>query len=51
MVTIKDVAAEAEVSFQLAAAVLNNKKYARASEATRKKIMEAVFQAGHEIVR
>ena len=47
MVTIKDVAAEAEVSFQLAAAVLNNKKYARASEATRKKIMEASKRLGY----
>ena len=47
MVTIKDVAAEAQVSFQLAAAVLNNKKYARASEATRKKIMDASKKLGY----
>ncbi len=40
-VTIYDVAAKAGVSFQLAAAVLGNKKYARASEATRKRIREA----------
>ncbi len=39
--TIRDVAAKAGVSFQLASAVLGNKKYARAAEATRGKIFAA----------
>ena len=40
-VTIYDVATKAGVSFQLASAVLGRKKYARASEATRKRIFDA----------
>ena len=47
MVTIRDVAAKAGVSFQLVSTVLGNKKYARASEATRKKIMDAVRDLGY----
>lgn len=39
--TIYDVATTAGVSFQLASAVLGGKKYARASEATRKRIWDA----------
>lgn len=45
--TIRDVAAKAKVSFQLASAVLGNKKYARASEATRKKITDAARNLGY----
>ncbi len=45
--TIRDVASEAKVSFQLASAVLGNKKYARASEATRKKILDAARRLGY----
>ena len=43
-VTVYDVAAKAGVSFQLAAAVLGGKKYAHASEATRKKIFAAASE-------
>ncbi|MBO4633119.1 MAG: LacI family DNA-binding transcriptional regulator [Lentisphaeria bacterium] len=46
-VTIRDVAAKAEVSFQLASAVLGNKKYARAAAATRKKILDAARTLGY----
>ena len=45
--TVYDVAAKAGVSFQLAAAVLGGKKYAHASEATRKKIFEAARELGY----
>ncbi|MBO5723452.1 MAG: LacI family DNA-binding transcriptional regulator [Lentisphaeria bacterium] len=40
-VTVREVAAEAGVSFQLASAVLGKKKYAHASESTREKILNA----------
>ena len=46
-VTVRDVAAEAGVSFQLVAAVLGGKKYAHASEATGKKIREAARKLGY----
>lgn len=46
-VTVRDVAAEAGVSFQLVAAVLGGKKYAHASEATRKRIMDASEKLGY----
>ena len=39
--TIYDVAEKSGFSFQLVAAVLGGKKYAHASEATRKKILKA----------
>ena len=45
--TIRDVAAKAGVSFQLAAAVLGEKKYARASEAARKRIADAARELGY----
>ena len=45
--TIRDVAAKAGVSFQLAAAVLGEKKYARASEAARKRIADAAHELGY----
>lgn len=45
--TVYDVAAKAGVSFQLVSAVLGNKKYAHASEATRKKIFEAARELGY----
>lgn len=45
--TIRDVASKADVSFQLAAAVLGGKKYARASESTRKKIFSAAEKLGY----
>lgn len=46
-VTIRDVAAEAGVSFQLVAAVLGEKKYAHASASTREKIREAARKLGY----
>jgi len=45
--TIRDVAGRAGVSFQLAAAVLGGKKYARAAEVTRKKITDAARDLGY----
>lgn len=45
--TIRDVASKADVSFQLAAAVLGGKKYARAAESTRKKIFSAAQELGY----
>ena len=45
--TIRDVAAKAGVSFQLASAVLGNKKYARASEAAHKRIADAAHELGY----
>ena len=45
--TVYDVAAKAGVSFQLVSAVLGNKKYAHASEATRRKILEAACELGY----
>lgn len=45
--TIRDVAAKAGVSFQLASAVLGGKKYARASEATRGRIVAAASELGY----
>ena len=50
-VTVRDVAAEAGVSFQLVAAVLGGKKYAHASEATGKKIREAARKSGMRTLR
>jgi len=47
MTTIRDVALKAGVSFQLAAAVLGGKKYARAAEATRQKIFAAARELGY----
>ena len=46
-VTIRDVAAEAGVSFQLVAAVLGGKKYAHASAVTRAKIQDAAGKLGY----
>ena len=46
-VTIRDVADAAGVSFQLVSAVLGGRKYARASEATRAKILEAARKLGY----
>ena len=46
-VTVRDVAVEAGVSFQLVAAVLGGKKYAHASAATGKKIREAARKLGY----
>ena len=46
-VTVRDVAAEAGVSFQLVAAVLGGKKYAHASAATGEKIREAARKLGY----
>ena len=40
-VTIKDVAAEAGVSFQVVSAILNNCSYARASKETRQRVTDA----------
>ena len=45
--TIRDVASKANVSFQLAAAVLGRKKYARASEHTKEKIFSAAEALGY----
>ena len=45
--TIRDVALKAGVSFQVAAAVLGRKKYARASESTRKKIFDAARELNY----
>ena len=45
--TIRDVASKADVSFQLAAAVLGGKKYARAAESTRQKIFTAARELGY----
>jgi DNA-binding LacI/PurR family transcriptional regulator len=45
--TIRDVASKAQVSFQLAAAVLGRKKYARASERTKEKIFSAAESLGY----
>jgi len=46
-VTVRDVAAEAGVSFQLVAAVLGGKKYAHASASTREKIRESARKLGY----
>ncbi|MBR4665376.1 MAG: LacI family DNA-binding transcriptional regulator [Lentisphaeria bacterium] len=46
-VTVRDVAAEAGVSFQLVAAVLGGKKYAHASASTREKIQETARKLGY----
>ena len=46
-VTVRDVAAEAGVSFQLVAAVLGGKKYAHASASTREKIQESARKLGY----
>ena len=46
-VTVRDVAAEAGVSFQLVAAVLGGKKYAHASASTREKIRESARRLGY----
>ncbi len=46
-VTVRDVAAEAGVSFQLVAAVLGGKKYAHASASTREKILETARKLGY----
>ena len=46
-VTIKEVAAEAGVSYQAVSAVLGRCSYARASEETRKKIYEAAEKLGY----
>lgn len=46
-VTIRDVARDSGVSFQLVAAVLGGKKYAHASEVTRKKIFAAAERLGY----
>ena len=45
--TIRDVADLANVSFQLVSAVLAGKKYARASESTRKRIFESAEKLGY----
>jgi DNA-binding LacI/PurR family transcriptional regulator len=45
--TIRDVASKASVSFQLAAAVLGRRKYAHASESTRKRIFSAAEELGY----
>ncbi|MBO5725403.1 MAG: LacI family DNA-binding transcriptional regulator [Lentisphaeria bacterium] len=45
--TIRDVADLAGVSFQLVSAVLAGKKYARASEPTRKRIFDAAEELGY----
>ena len=45
--TIRDVASKASVSFQLAAAVLGRRKYAHASESTRKRIISAAQELGY----
>ena len=45
--TIRDVASKASVSFQLAAAVLGGRKYAHASESTRKRIFSAAEELGY----
>ncbi|MBQ6473047.1 MAG: LacI family DNA-binding transcriptional regulator [Victivallales bacterium] len=45
--TIRDVALKAGVSFQVAAAVLGMKQYARASESTRKKIFSAASELSY----
>ncbi|MBQ7207934.1 MAG: LacI family DNA-binding transcriptional regulator [Lentisphaeria bacterium] len=45
--TIRDVALKAGVSFQLAAAVLGGKTYARAAEPTRRKIFSAARELGY----
>lgn len=45
--TIRDVADLAGVSFQLVSAVLAGKKYARASEGTRKRIFESAEKLGY----
>ena len=45
--TIRDVASRANVSFQLAAAVLGRKKYARASARTKEKIFAAAEALGY----
>ena len=47
-VTIRDVAAKAQVSFQLVSAVLGNKSYARASAGTREKIERAASELGYQ---
>lgn len=47
-VTIRDVAAKAQVSFQLVSAVLANKSYARASARTREKIEQAAHELGYQ---
>ena len=46
-VTIREVAAEAGVSYQIVSAILGNCSYARASEATRKKVHEAAEKLGY----
>lgn len=46
-VTIKEVAAEAGVSYQVVSAVLGNCSYARASKETRKKVHEAAEKLGY----
>lgn len=46
-ITIKEVAAEAGVSYQIVSAILGNCSYARASEATRKKVHEAAEKLGY----
>ncbi len=47
-VTIRDVAARANVSFQLVSAVLGKKSYARASAKTREKIDQAARELGYQ---
>ncbi|MBR2873346.1 MAG: LacI family DNA-binding transcriptional regulator [Lentisphaeria bacterium] len=46
-VTIKEVAAEAGVSYQVVSAILGNCSYARASETTRRKVREAAARLGY----
>lgn len=46
-ITVREVAAEAGVSFQLVAAVLGQKKYAHASQRTREKIFSAAERLGY----
>ena len=46
-VTVRDVAAEAGVSFQLVSAVLGGKKYAHASASTREKIQKTARKLGY----
>ena len=47
-ITIKDVAEEAQVSFQLVSAVLGNKSYARAAVDTRERIWSAANKLGYQ---
>ncbi len=47
-VTIKDIAQEAGVSFQVVSAVLNDRKGSRASVATRERILEIAERMGYQ---